>query len=71
MRRILLRRFRLFGYYVSTSCQRSVVSSILPQIDEGFAEDDPEANLQRDRYARLTTAVNLLIDEFTPSAPDF
>jgi hypothetical protein len=42
-----------------------------PQIDEGFAEDDLEANLQRDKYARLTTAVNLLIDELTPSAPDF
>jgi hypothetical protein len=41
------------------------------QIDEGFAEDDLEANLQRDKYARLTTAVNLLIDELTPSAPDF
>ena len=41
------------------------------QIDEGFAEDDLEANLQRDKYARLTTAVNQLIDELTPSAPDF
>ncbi|KAI0247582.1 hypothetical protein BJV78DRAFT_906498 [Lactifluus subvellereus] len=41
------------------------------EIDEGFAEDDLEANLQRDKYARLTTAVNLLIDELTPSAPDF
>ncbi|KAI9507778.1 kinase-like protein [Russula earlei] len=40
-------------------------------IDEGFAEDDLEANLQRDKYARLTTAVNQLIDELTPSAPDF
>jgi hypothetical protein len=42
-----------------------------PQIDEGFAEDDLEANLQRDKHARLTTAVNQLIDELTPSAPDF
>jgi len=41
------------------------------QIDEGFAEDDLEANLQRDKFARLTNAVNLLIDELTPSAPDF
>ncbi|KAH9952501.1 hypothetical protein BC827DRAFT_1159698 [Russula dissimulans] len=41
------------------------------EIDEGFAEDDLEANLQRDKYARLTTAVNQLIDELTPSAPDF
>jgi hypothetical protein len=30
-----------------------------------------DANLQRDKYARLTTAVNQLIDELTPSAPDF
>ncbi|KAF8489636.1 kinase-like protein [Russula emetica] len=41
------------------------------EIDEGFAEDDLEANLQRDKHARLTTAVNQLIDELTPSAPDF
>jgi hypothetical protein len=30
-----------------------------------------EANLQRDKHARLTTAVNQIIDELTPSAPDF
>ena len=42
-----------------------------PQIDEGYAEDDLEANLQRDKHARLTTAVNQLIDELTPSAPYF
>ncbi|KAG6853052.1 hypothetical protein C0991_007196 [Blastosporella zonata] len=41
------------------------------QIDEGFSEDDLEANLQRDKYARLTSMVNQLIDELTPSAPDF
>jgi hypothetical protein len=41
-----------------------------PQIDEGYAEDDLKANLQRDKHARLTTAVNQLIDELTPSAPD-
>ena len=34
-------------------------------------EDDLEANLQRDKYARLTNQVNQLIDELTPSAPDF
>lgn len=28
-------------------------------------------NLQRDKYARLCNAVNQLIDELTPSAPDF
>lgn len=67
MRRIPLRRSVLLGYSIRTSCQRG----ILQQIDEGFAEDDLEANLQRDKYARLTTAVNLLIDELTPSAPDF
>ena len=41
------------------------------QIDEGFAEDDLEANLQRDKHARLCNAVNQLIDELTPAAPDF
>jgi hypothetical protein len=41
------------------------------QIDEGFSEDDLEANLQRDKYARLCYMVNQLIDELTPSAPDF
>ncbi len=41
------------------------------EIDEGFAEDDLEANLQRDKYARLCNQVNQLIDELTPSAPDF
>lgn len=41
------------------------------EIDEGFAEDDLETNLQRDKYARLTNQVNQLIDELTPSAPDF
>ncbi|KAJ7243744.1 hypothetical protein C8J57DRAFT_60548 [Mycena rebaudengoi] len=41
------------------------------EIDEGFAEDDLEANLQRDKYARLCNMVNQLIDELTPSAPDF
>ncbi|KAF9483361.1 hypothetical protein BDN70DRAFT_873858 [Pholiota conissans] len=41
------------------------------EIDEGFSEDDLEANLQRDKYARLTNTVNQLIDELTPSAPDF
>ncbi|KIY52431.1 Pkinase-domain-containing protein [Fistulina hepatica ATCC 64428] len=41
------------------------------EIDEGFAEDDLETNLQRDKYARLCNTVNQLIDELTPSAPDF
>ncbi|KAH7913954.1 hypothetical protein BJ138DRAFT_1144840 [Hygrophoropsis aurantiaca] len=41
------------------------------EIDEGFAEDDLETNLQRDKNARLTNMVNQLIDELTPSAPDF
>jgi len=41
------------------------------QIDEGFSEDDLEANLQRDKYARLCNTVNQLIDELSPSAPDF
>lgn len=41
------------------------------QIDEGFAEDDLETNLQRDKQARLCSMVTQLIDELTPSAPDF
>ncbi|KAK7689843.1 hypothetical protein QCA50_006482 [Cerrena zonata] len=41
------------------------------EIDEGFAEEDLESNLQRDKYARLCNTVNTLIDELTPSAPDF
>jgi hypothetical protein len=30
-----------------------------------------EANLQRDKHARLCNSVNQLIDELTPAAPDF
>lgn len=41
------------------------------EIDEGFAEDDLETNLQRDKYARLCSQVNGLVDELTPSAADF
>ncbi|KAM6494311.1 hypothetical protein JOM56_010672, partial [Amanita muscaria] len=41
------------------------------EIDEGFSEDDLESNLQRDKHARLCNVVNQLIDELTPSAPDF
>ncbi|KAH9950642.1 kinase-like protein [Amylocystis lapponica] len=41
------------------------------EIDEGFAEEDLESNLQRDKYARLSSMVTELIDELTPSAPDF
>ncbi|KAH8987236.1 hypothetical protein EDB86DRAFT_3065770 [Lactarius hatsudake] len=37
----------------------------------GFCGGRPGGELQRDKYARLTTAVNQLIDELTPSAPDF
>ena len=57
------------------SFEQIVVSLLIflhPQIDEGFSEDDLEANLQRDKYARLCNdTVNQLIDELTPSAPDF
>ncbi|THH10479.1 hypothetical protein EW145_g1305 [Phellinidium pouzarii] len=41
------------------------------EIDEGFSEDDLEANLQRDKHARLCSLINQMIDELTPSAPDF
>jgi hypothetical protein len=55
------------------TCRYTVTSLILHpvQIDEGFAEDDLETNLQRDKHARLCSMVNQLIDELTPSAPDF
>lgn len=41
------------------------------EIEEEYDEDDLEANLQRDKLARLTGLVNQMIDELTPSAPDF
>ncbi|KAH8114562.1 hypothetical protein DFH11DRAFT_1689039 [Phellopilus nigrolimitatus] len=41
------------------------------EIDEGFSEEDLEANLQRDKHARLCSLINQMIDELTPSAPDF
>ena len=41
------------------------------QIEEEYSEEDLEANLQRDKIARLTSLVNQMIDELTPSAPDF
>ncbi|VDB91802.1 unnamed protein product [Peniophora sp. CBMAI 1063] len=41
------------------------------EIDEGFDEDDLEANLQHDKYARLTSNISSLIDELSPAAPDF
>ena len=41
------------------------------KINEGFSKDDLEANLQRDKHARPTNAVNQLVDELSPSAPDF
>ena len=41
------------------------------EIDEGFAEEDLESNLVRDKYARLCTTVNGLVDDLKPDAPDF
>lgn len=41
------------------------------KIDEGFSEDDLDANLQRDKHARLCTTVTQLIDELRPDAPDY
>ncbi|KAF9517267.1 hypothetical protein BS47DRAFT_1483463 [Hydnum rufescens UP504] len=43
----------------------------IPQIDEGFVENDLEANLIRDKYARLCTLVNQLVDQLLPTAPDY
>jgi hypothetical protein len=70
--KIPMRRIRSLRYvHVLCNMWRVVECHLPPQIDEGFAEDDLEANLQRDKHARLTTAVNQIIDELTPSAPDF
>ncbi|KAG8897651.1 hypothetical protein FRB99_008009, partial [Tulasnella sp. 403] len=41
------------------------------EIDEGFAENDLETNLVRDKLARLCSTVNTLIDQLTPSSPDY
>ncbi len=41
------------------------------EFERDFSEDDLETNLQRDKYARLSNSVNQLIDQLTPSAPDF
>lgn len=40
------------------------------KIDEGFAEDDLETNLQRDKHARLCAAMNQFIDDLVPNAPE-
>lgn len=65
MRKIHLQRW---GYFF-TRYRHMILRSF--QIDEEFAEDDLEANLQRDKHARLCNSVNQLIDELTPAAPDF
>lgn len=62
--RILLQRFALSKLAMAST-------HAFLQIDEGFSEDDLEANLQRDKYARLCNTVNQLIDELSASAPDF
>lgn len=58
-------------YTFSFQLIATIYNFLKSQIDEGFAEDDLEANLQRDKYARLCNTVNQLIDELTPVAPDF
>ena len=50
---------------------REIIIIELVQIDEDLLEDDLEANLMRDKHARLCSLVGQLIDEMTPSAPDF
>lgn len=52
-------------------CRNPFMNIDLQQIDDHLAEDDLETNLQRDKYARLCSTVNGLIDELTPAAPDF
>ncbi|KDQ11479.1 hypothetical protein BOTBODRAFT_177313 [Botryobasidium botryosum FD-172 SS1] len=41
------------------------------EIDEGFAENDLETNLYRDKHARLCASVNQFIEELRPGGPDF
>ena len=68
--RTVRRRRSVCGGMIDTTFAVSVWAELF-QIDEGFAEDDLEANLQRDKHARLCNSVNQLIDELTPAAPDF
>lgn len=41
------------------------------QIEEEFGEEDLDANLQRDKHARLCATVNQLVEELVPNAPDY
>ncbi|KAG8846902.1 hypothetical protein FRB96_001747 [Tulasnella sp. 330] len=41
------------------------------EIDEGFADNDLETNLVRDKLARLCSTVNTLVEQLEPSAPDY
>ena len=41
------------------------------KIEEEFAEEDLDANLQRDKHARLCATVNQLVEELVPNAPDY
>jgi hypothetical protein len=41
------------------------------KIEEEFAEEDLDANLQRDKQARLCATVNQLVEELVPNAPDY
>lgn len=64
MKKIHLQRY---ATYLNGQC----TALIKGQIDEGFSEEDLEANLLRDKHARLCQLVNQIIDELTPSTPDF
>lgn len=44
---------------------------MVEQIDEGFADNDLETNLVRDKLARLASTVNGLIEQLVPSSPDY
>ncbi|KAG8995688.1 hypothetical protein FRB94_008863 [Tulasnella sp. JGI-2019a] len=41
------------------------------EIDEGFADNDLETNLVRDKFARLCSTVNTFIEGLEPTAPDY
>jgi len=50
---------------------RSHSNCSVVKIEEEFAEDDLDANLQRDKHARLCATVNQLVEELVPNAPDY
>src|SRR5260370_42131465 len=50
---------------------RSCADDSIVKIEEDFAEEDLDANLQRDKHARVCATVNQLVEELVPNAPDY